>query len=417
MRTSLPSAIVAVILTVPLAPASAHDHIVDAAGLASPHTNIAAAMAVAAPGDRILVMPGDYPAFQFSRGVHIHGLGDGPTDVRIARVDYHVSIPSIGYDTSLTNVEIGSAQTLGEIPISGNELPPGVFVLDGVIVNGGVFLGGGDDGFAAMITNSVVRAGSGEGFAGVAVHVGGENCRVDIVDTAIWAWNDDVTTGHGAGAGLRLVGGTHATITDSLIVGGDATSMPGNGGSAIVDGGPAHPVHLRLDGNTAVIGGDASNGVGGHAVDIAGTVSLGAAAIVPGTGVQDGVGWANAGPTALPVSLHLETTPAFFAAERGVAIESGDSWGLHLPAGPMSAIALSFDLDVPVPHTATPFASPFVLFSIGSSLTVDIPASPAGHDIPGVMVFAQGWVRDPASHVLFESNPVAARIDLLPVLP
>ena len=63
------------------------------------------------PGDRILVMPGAYPPFHFSRGVSVIGMGDDPGDVLIGRCDLHVTVPAEGYDAIFENPLLAGADT------------------------------------------------------------------------------------------------------------------------------------------------------------------------------------------------------------------------------------------------------------------------------------------------------------------
>src|SRR5262245_45870285 len=128
-RAVLPLAFAAVVLA---RSAHAADWIVDATGAQSSFTTIDPAMVQSTPGDRILVLPGSYPAVHFSRGVEVIGMGDEPGDVVVARVDFHVNIPNDDFDAVLSNLRVCGSGAADSISISGNELSAGTFLIDSV---------------------------------------------------------------------------------------------------------------------------------------------------------------------------------------------------------------------------------------------------------------------------------------------
>lgn len=402
----------------------AGDLIVDAGG-SSGYATINAAMAAAAPGDRILVLPGSYPAFQFSKGVHVHGMGDSPADVVVARVDYHVSLPTVGYDTSLTNMTLQTAgAAAGHLAITGNELPPGVFVGDGLIVHGGVYLaGGGDDGFAFLLSNSSVETSAGQGFLGSAVHVGGPKNTVEIVNSTIRGWDSDPDIGLPAGIGLRILGGTRARISNTRVHGGNGalggSVVLESGAHAVVDGLWPQPVTLRVDGHSLITGGaGAGGGSGGHAVDVSGEVAVGVVSVWGGAGSPAGWAWADSLPATLPFDIHLAVTPHMADGSSPAFVETGDSvtFTLGTPAA-TSAILFAFDLGIP---SASKFftlsSTPVLVVSFGNTAGMIIPESPLMDAIPAVMLYAQGLARD-GFGVLHLSQTTALRADLLPSPP
>src|SRR5688572_17272543 len=176
-------------------PAVAHDHLVDASGVQSPLVDLTQAMALAVPGDRIFVLPGSYPAFHFSRGVEVVGLGSDPSQVTIARVDFHPTAPATGFDAGLSNLTVCGAASQDSTSISGNELAEGTLTLQGVVTCGGVYLRGGGR-FYLLVADSRVEPLAGAGFQGAAFDFGGG--IADFVDTRI------------AGAGASVQAGTPA---------------------------------------------------------------------------------------------------------------------------------------------------------------------------------------------------------------
>jgi len=395
--------------------ARASDLVVDATGAAGAFANVNQAMAVAVPGDRILVMPGTYPAFQFERGVAVLGMGATADDVRIARVDFHVSIPNVGYDALLSNVTAGDGLPLDALAITGNELNPGSFVVDGVIVKGGVFLGGGANGFYALLSNSSVDTPPGHGFAGAAVYLGGKpGFSADIVNSRIDGWDAAPAQGVGAGTALLLAGGMRARIAGSTIRGGDGAGALPAGADAIRSGGASAVVSLRMDGSTIVHGGDAAaGGAGGDGVDVFVTTELGEAHVSGGAGSPSGVPFPQAPPVPQPVGAHLGIDPPHADALGQTFLVSGDALTLAIDApANLAAIAISFQLDMPSPGLFLCLHQPFGLLVFGNHIDALVPTIP-GLDLPGVMVFGQGFVRPAQGGPLLLTNVAAVRTDLI----
>jgi hypothetical protein len=394
--------------------ARASDLVVDATGAAGSFLNVSQAMAAAVPGDRILVKPGAYPAFQFERGVSVIGMGASASDVLITRVDFHVSIPNVGYDTLLSNMTVGDGTSSNALAITGNELNPGSFVVDGVHVKGGVFLGGGADGFYTLFNNSSVDAPPGFGFAGAAMYLGGKpGFSADLVNSRVDGWNADPSQGIAAGSGLLLAGGMRARVARSIIRGGDgSTSLPA-GADAIRSGGAAAVVSLRVDGSTVVQGGDAaSGGAGGDGVDVFVATELGDAIVTGGAGSPAGVPFPQAPPVEQPAAAHLDILPVHEYALGQTFLKSGSplSFAIDAPSN-LAAIALAFQLDMPSPSLFLCLHQPLDLLVFGNQLETQVPSLP-GLDLPGVMVFAQGFVRPAGGGPLVLTNVAAVRMDL-----
>jgi hypothetical protein len=402
--------------------ASAADLVVDAAGLAGPYTDITQAMLSSAPGDRILVMPGHYPAFQFSRGVHVIGLGDAPGDVHIDQVAYHISVPITGYDTLLSNVEIGPTNevSFGYLAMSGNEAPPGVLVIDSVKLNGGLFLGGGNTGFLIVLSNTSIDADTGEGFANAAAYLGGPGNYVEIRNTRINGWDADAGAGIPAGSALLLRSGTEARIFQSVLEAGDGaaggTPALAAGADAIVQGGGAGAVTLRLDGATLISGGAGATAAGGDGVQLAssGKLEVGDADVTGGAGTPAGAPSVGVLPAPTAADLRLHTTPALVNAEGESYAVSGDTVSWTLPTStPQAAIALSFEVELPE-SVFVPLPSPQLLVLLTTDLSFQIPFV-AGTAPVGLMVYAQGFIKDGGPVLV--TNMSALRVDLLVAAP
>ncbi|GJM20503.1 MAG: hypothetical protein DHS20C15_04180 [Planctomycetota bacterium] len=410
-------------LSVSLAAASptfADDILVDASGLQSAHTNVASAMAVARPGDRLLLLPGHYPPFLFEVGVSVIGLGEDAASVVVDRVDLHVSEPSIGYTAVLSNLTAGDGSALNAVPISGNEQSPGVVVIDGVFVDGGVFIGGGADGFHLHMSGSAVEPGPGDGFLGAGVHLGGSaGFSFEIIDSRLAGWDADDDLGVPAGDALHLSGPVRGRLVRTEVLGGDGSSMQPSGGDAVRRFVSGAAVHLRVDGGTLVRGGDAQlGGLAGAALDVGGVLEFGDASVQGGSGAVSGLAFAgDLALESLPGSLHLSVEPAQIAGIGAPAIQSGAQLTLSVdvPAD-SAALFLALDLGLPAPSPATLISvhSPAMLI-LNSSASFVVPD--IGVDMPGVMLYANAWVRATPGSKLQVSNTVSRRLDLVADIP
>lgn len=398
-------------LVLPLATAA--DLMVDAAGHNGTYTTIAAAMAVAKPHDRILVEPGHYPPFQFFVGVDVIGLGSSPSHVVIDRVDYHVSTPNVGYDTLLSNVTVGSGNPTDAIAISGNELPPGTFHLDGTIVDGAVFLGGGATGFYALITNCRIQNAAGEGFSGEAFYAGGPNNYIEVRDSLIVG--AAATMSAPPSAAMRIGTGSRVRLIHAELRGGDG--LPGSafpaGADAVIPGFAPGTYHLRIDGGSVIRAGDGFAAPGGDGVTLAGTIDVGAATVTGGAGTPPGLAYADAGPTPLPVDLHLTADPALANANGPVALVPGQQIGFAMNSPLASTVlVVAFDVNLPGSGLFLPLLTTSAFWIPGNSFAAQIPAI-ASLDYQGLEIYAQGLTLLPSGQLLF-SDTASLRIDWAP---
>jgi hypothetical protein len=408
--------------------AKAIDVIVDASG-GGDFTTIGAAMLVVAPGDRILVEPGTYPAFHFSRGVAVIGRGATPSAVRIARVDYHVTMPTVGFETLLSNATIGSPDPADAIAISGNEIGPGALTLDGLVVDGSMFLRGGSSGFHLLVNNCRVTPNGDENFSGAAATLGGANNVVEIRNSWIRGSAAGDVGSVPPGVGLQLIGGTEARIVRSEIAGGDGYPLAGPlepGAAAIRSAFGSGALRIRLDGGSVVAGGDsggASAGGAGIALSTAAhALALGDAVVTGGAGSTTGPAYVNVVPTSIAADRVLELQPIVKHAESSGILGSGDTITLESEFDPATTvIVIGLDMAQSQPSSGGPAtAGSFLALDPAkwlavvpaSDLSLPIPGSP-GVTVEGVVVRFQAYSFVPGAGIVL-SNTECVRIDLQP---
>jgi hypothetical protein len=409
-------------LLVPCPTSAAADLWVDDSG-GAPFSTIGTAMLAANPGDRILVMPGTYPMFHFSRSVSVIGMGATPADVKVARCDYHVTIPTVGFETILSNLTLGSDDPADATALSGNEIGPGALTIDGVVVEGGCFLRGGATGFQLLISNSRFSPSTGEGFGSTAVALGGTNNFVEIRNSRIEGWNAAVTAPLGAGTGLTLLGGTTAQIVRSTILGGNgSTLIPGvaAGKPGIATGIQPGAIELRLDGDAHVAGGFGAGAAGGHGVAVNGKIAVGSATVLGGAGTPSGVAYSLAQPVQTPADLYLEAIPSFQDAATSGIVSSGlISVTAQLPAA-NTAIILGLDLGMPIASNKPALLSgsyvvldpsKWIAVVPGNTMTLGLPTVPTA--TPGIVAHFQALTFIPGSGIVMTNNE-CIRIDLGP---
>lgn len=389
--------------------ALAADLYVDSSGIGGPYLDIDSAMLASNPGDRILVRPGTYPAFHFSRGVSVIGLGT-PSQVRVERVDFHPNIPNDHFACVLSNVEVVGELPESGIGISGNELSTGTFVLDGVIVNGGVFLRGGPDGFHLLMQNTHVIAGPGDGFSGEAFWFGGKNNTAEIVDCTIEGADASAEAGTVAGIGLRLAGGSNVRIARSEIFGGDGSAgVPGGAaGAAAIGAFGSTASQVRLDGGSVARGGSSSGVGGGAGASFVGSIALGSATLEGGAGSPSGPQTVNATVASFPAGFHLAVNPPRLAGA-DAAYHSGDTVSVSFGASPAVMLVATSLQDPPGASFLTLPPSAFVLS--GNTLSLSVPTDP-GISASGVFLYFQGFALVGSTSKVEMTHVSTIRIDL-----
>jgi len=396
--------------------AEATDRHVDASGASGPYTDITQAMVASSPGDRILVHPGTYSAFHFSRGVEVIGLGTRPSDVVVARVDFHVTVPIIDFHAALANLTISGSGAQNSISLGGNELSRGVLVIDSVAMTGGVFLHG-VGGLYAMMLNSRVEPSAGGGFMNAALDFGGGT--MDIVESRLKAASASFLLGTPAGVALRVGSGSaHVRLSGSEILGGagDEGSANWNGGDAIQQpSGSAGPVLLRLSGGTVVDGGDAwGGGAGGAGIDVSGSIVTGTASVQGGAGGSPGSPYADAQPVALGYDPELRLAPAHPFAEGDAFVRPGGGYVLQLdPSIPDPRVYESVVLTPILGANASPLPPGQSVFVADPSLGVLVPGrvGPVTDQAPRRRHYFQALLRDPLTRLAVSTNPVAVTVD------
>ncbi len=395
-------------------PSWATDWTVDASGVASDLVTIDQAMAVAMPGDRILVLPGTYPPFHFSVGVDVVGLGNDPAEVNVARVDFHPTRPIVDFEAGLSNMTVCSDGPSDGISIGGNELALGTFTVEGVDICGGIFLHGAGELYVMMV-DTALRPGPGDGFLGAAFDFGGGT--LDIVDSRIVAANASEALGKQAGVGLRIAGGSIVRISGSEVLGGQGDGTPAlrNGGDGIVHGYPmATPVNLRLSGSSLVGGGAAApGGTGGAGVSVTGTIQTGTVTVLGGAGSPPGGAYEGSGPTALGFDPYLKLDPAKAFAEGDVFVRPGEPSFLESDGSlPDSILGFGYTLESPSGGSLSPLTPGQIRFvrkeSFGLAGARTISGSLTG--LPARRLYVQAFFQDPSTGQLMTSNPVAVTI-------
>ena len=386
---------------------------VDALGERGSYTTIDQAMSQASPGDRILVYPGTYPSFQFDRGVEVVGLGQTPEDVKIESIAYHVSIPAVSYDSLISNVTLESPNPLQTLLLSGNELPPGVLVLDSVNIRGGVFLRGGQQGFYLLAYNCRFEPAAGHGFSGEACYLGGPGNFIELHSSVVRGWNADPSVGAPAGAALRIASGSTIRINGSRIIGGEAKAggrLYEVAGEAIIGAGLGQ-VDLQLDGGSVVQGGKGYL-AGGDAISLQATIAVADATVKGGRGHPDGLDYSQNQPIAAPLGVSLEATPQRRYGQNQVAVHPDDVIAFSLgTAAKLPVMIVSHNLDLPATNLFLSIETPTIMgVYFSNSVSTSVPAIP-GLIKPGFMLYAQGAWWNSVTGKLEVSGTEAIRID------
>ncbi|MCA9001799.1 MAG: hypothetical protein KDB61_07745, partial [Planctomycetes bacterium] len=377
--------------------ASADDLVVDASGALSNWTTIGQAMALAQPGDSILVMPGQYPAFAFTKGVEVRGMGANPSDVSVDRVDYHVSIPNIDARTVLRNLRLCGDGAINDLAISGNELPRGSMWIDRVETCAGVYLHGAGE-FYAFFSECTITPDAGRGILGAAMDLG--NCEADFWRCNVVGW--DASQLVPAADALHLSFDARIRVAASRFEGGDGHEGSGVGmaGDAVTTL-PGYAADVTLIGDSRFVGGHGVGAPGGDCVAVEGMIELGHVVLQPGSGTAPGVEFP------LSPSVPLGYDPALDVPEGRAHVKTrvGPAWTPNLNSPQLGApLILCWDeIDVPRLLDWSPFGS--VRPSLVTSGAWPIQYTRSDSDVR----FLQALYRDPVSGVLRSSNPVVVR--------
>lgn len=397
-------------------PASASDWIVDATGSQSSFTTIDQAMVQSTPGDRILVLPGSYPAFHFGRGVEVIGMGSEPSEVVVARVDFHVNIPIDDFDAVLSNLRVCGSGAADAISITGNELAAGTFLIDRVETCGGVFLRG-VPGFYLLVNDCDFAPGANGGFANAAFDFAGGTA--DFVGSSVTAWDASVANGAVAAIALRAVAGSSVRASGSTFVGGNGvtggSTAQRNGAAGIASSG-ATDVGLRLAGGSVVEGGDGvGGGNGGDGVRVNGTIVVGDASVSGGLGIIPGLDYGIDLPTLLSYDPQLLATPSRAPQSNHGFSPRGIQVVLDMDTStPTSAsIAWAEVLDPPASSPASPLPPGETSVHAGDQLELSELVLWSGPPaLSGSRHVFQGFFMDPDTKALVATNPVV--LDLAP---
>lgn len=394
----------------------ATDRIVDSSGAHGPLLTIDQAMAVSAPGDRILVYPGSYGAFHFSRGVQVIGLGRSPGEVVIARVDFHPTIPTTGFDAALSNLTVCGTGPADGTAISGNELAAGTLVIEGVRACGGVYLHGAGQ-LYVLVIDSTFNPDPGDGFLGAAFDFAGG--ALDVVESAVHAAPAFVGVSD-AGKGLRLGSASRVRVTRSTILGGSALATGGSfyevGGAAILQAAGPAPFELQLNGGSIVRGGSTPSAThpSGAGVHLTANIVIGSATVHAGLGAVQGQAFAASQPTQLGFDPSLRALGASVEARRDTFVrrraDAHFEWGMALPP---TGLGYATDLTPNVGSIFSPLGTPPAV-SMSPSPTylhlVPEVVVPLPGRVPLQRVYMQGYFTDPETGAVLTTNPVAVTL-------
>ncbi len=378
----------------------AQDFWVDSSGQKSPLTHVDQAMALAQPGDRILVYPGHYPAFFFSKGVEVRGLGERPDEVVIDRVDYHVNLPNIDHHSVLANVRLCGDGWWNDLALTGNELQRGVLWVDQVETCAGVFLHGEAD-FYVFLSGVQVAPEPGRGFLQSAFDFGGG--QMDVWDSQIIGW--DAQGAIPAAVALRQSFGSRVRLASTTLRGGDGTEGSGVGaGAHAVEGlsGPASKQLIAI-GQTKLQGGHGMAAPGGHAVHGIQQVELGSVEAEPGLGAPNGQKFSQATVTSYGLDPYLELDSKPSASGSPFCHQWRSS--LSVPRSVRYATLHWDELSVPSTMDWSPFDWERRAVASGPAWSECV------RDKTRIAHFMQAVLWEPVSQRWILSNPVVARYE------
>lgn len=398
---------VAVTLTL-CAPLSAADLLVDASATPGTYPTIQAAINAAQPGDRILVMPGSYPAFSVTKSITILGLGTSPGSVIAAGVHLGLGFPNQNYHVSIGRLRL-DAGPFAPLAVSGQELGVGQIEFESVEVAGGFRLLVGEPGFVLSLANCTVIGDIGQGFDGATCNIAAPApSYVSITRSRFQGARGDLFAAQPPLAGLLLDRGVTAEIAQCSITGGrGGIAQAGAAGLEV------RQAQVRMLGTGSMVtGGNGGTGAaGGAGLRTTSTVFHGSAMVAGGAGTPNGA-VVSGGGTLLPaVGITPELEVRMDQALSGPAVVGTGTrvaWQLDADGGSglvVMSIALGNTQPAPLDR---------IWLELGPAVVmpndVDFVMPPLGAFV-GLPVFCQGIAVDPANNAFPTTAPYALHID------
>jgi len=372
----------------------AADLFVDANGTPGTYATVQAAILAAQPGDRILVLPGSYPAFSITKAIHIVGVGTEPSSVVVGGVHLGLGFPNQNYHVSLSRLRIDAGPT-SPTAVSGQELGVGRIEFDSVEVEGGFRLLSGEPGFVLSFANCEVRGDIGQGYDGGTCHLAAPApSYFSITRSRFQGARGNLFAAQAPMAGLLLDGGVTVQIEQCSIDGGD-----GGVAQAGAPGLDVRSAQVRsLGTSTVVTGGDGGVGAaGGPGVRTTSTVLRGTVSVAGGVGTPSGPTVTGGGALLQATGVRPELSFHVDQSAIGPVMAAAGSqldWQLDAGNNP-SVVLMSLAIGGPLPPPLDQLAiDPGFAMLLPADATFVVP--PLGAVI-GLPLFFQGIAFDVSS--------------------
>ncbi|MBL8749055.1 MAG: hypothetical protein JNK78_07845 [Planctomycetes bacterium] len=385
----------------------ATDLVVQAGGPPGTYPTVQAAIVAAQPGDRVLVMPGAYPAFSVTKAISVYGMGTSSSDVVVAGVHFGLGFPNQGYRVSIARLRI-DAGPLAPLAVTGQELGTGQIEFESVEVFGGFRLLAGEPGFVLSLANCTVEGDVGQGFDGGTCHVAAPApSTFTITRSRFRGSRGDLFAAQAPLAALVLDRGATVRIEQCSLSGGE--------GGVAQAGAPGLHVRLAqvksLGGGSSVYGGNGGSGAaGGPGVKTTSTVFRGTATVVGGIGAPNGPIVAGGGSLLATAAGSPELVFLVDQTQNGpVVVRAGTDLEWHLASSLPGVVLMSPILQSPLP---APYDSLVVAPATALFLPVDAAfAMPSLGDLRGLPLFFQGVAIDAANGAYPATAAFAIHVD------
>lgn len=410
MKPSLPSSrFLGITIALALATgARAADLIVEAGGGSGTFATIQAAINAAQPGDRVLILPGTYPAFSVTKSLTIMGLGSSAEAVVVGGIGLQPMFPNQHYHISISRLRVAPGP-LTPLAVSGQEMGVGQVEFESMVIDGGFRLLAGESGFVLSLANCIVTGTLGQGFDGATCHIAAPApSHFSLTRCEFWGAPGDLFAAQTPFAGLLLDRGVTVQIAQCQVHGGNGgLAQPGAAGLNV-----RHAQVRSLGTGSLIRGGDGGAGAaGGPGVQTTSTVFYSSSTINGGSGSPTGPVVAGMG-TLLPSTTSNPELQLFVdQSQSGPAVVgSGSHLNWHLDAyGEPALVAVSFAIGTPQP---APFdhllIDPMTALVMATDLDIVLPSFGA---FVGLPLFGQGVSLDVLHNTIRATAPFALHID------